>query len=565
MNPARPLLFLTFRTVFNGLKRALTTPRRLISLLVFLGYYFLIFIRPALSSNRPGMKLPPGTTQFDFPPLQVIDALSFGLFAVMSLFLLMGALSANATFKPADVDILFSTPISPRVVLTFRMVRDYLITLLIPLAIAIFGLQPARLGWEAVFRNMPNPEYSGMTLRFIVISWLLMSLCWVMLNYALSLWVNRNDAAADRRKLIAGWTLGTVVVLVFAYIGYRFWQVHSPADAMAIAADPILRVVFFTATFANQMTLAPFTPGGPLTGMLGAAGLLAVIALGYWLALRQVGWMYDQAAVRAAAVRSATEFQRSGDMAALMAQRVREGKVKTPRMAFVGKLRMTKWRALIWKEMILQPRTTLAMIVMFVLIGVLMSVMATFPDSRRPNQVPGYVFLAMQGMVVFMISMAISQTGFIEVLRRVDLQKPLPFPSWVTVASEVGSKTMVTVLATLAGSLAVLPIKPGLWPFVLGAVVGMPGFAFLLSACVFFVTMLFPDVDDPSQRSLRGLLMMLAVVVCGAFPATAVIGLLVVGAHPVLATLVGALIAFGIGLALAGVSARLYESFNPQD
>ncbi len=565
MSPVRPLLFLTFRTLLNGLKRAFTTPRRLISLVVFLAYYFFMFIKPALGPTKNSVVLPPGTTQLDFPPMQVIDALSFSLFSVLSLFLLMGVLSANTAFKPADVDVLFSTPLSPKAVLTFRMIRDYLVTLLVPLLIAVFGLRPARLGWEAVFRNMPNPEYSGLTLRFIVISWLLMSMCWVMISYSISLWVNRNDANSDRRKRAFGWGLTLVVTAIVAYVGYRFWNVHEMADAMKIAQDPILRSVFFTASFATQMTLAPFSSAGPLSAIVGAGGLLAVVAVGYTLALRQVGWMYDQAAVRAATVRSAVEFQRSGDMAGLMAQRVREGKAKAPRMAYISKLRMTKWRALIWKELILQPRTTLGMIIMFVLIGVMMSVMATLPDSRRESVMPGAFFLIMQGMVVFMISMALSQTGFIEVLRRVDLQKPLPFPSWVTVASEIGSKSLLTVASSLAGAIVVLFVKPALWVYVIAAIVGMPGFAFLLSACVFFVTMLFPDVDDPSQRSLRGLLMMLAIAVCALFPALATIGLLALGAAPPIATVVGALIAFGIGLALAWVSARFYENFNPTE
>lgn len=566
MNPARPLLFLTYKTVWNGLKRAFTTPRRLITVIFAVSYYFFIFIRPALgpSGGMPMRGMPNGTPQFDFPPMQVIDALSFAIFCVMSLFLLLGVMSANTSFRPADVDVLFSTPISPKVVLTFRIVRDYLITLLVPLLLAIFGLRPARMGWEAVFRNMPNPEYSSLVLRFMIISWLLMSLCWVMMSYAVSMWLNRNDAGSDRRRKIFGISMAAVVVAISSYLALRFNAVHSPADAMAIAQTPGLRVIFFTATFATQMTLAPFSASGPLSALAGASGLLAVVGLAYWMALRQVGWMYDQAAVRAASVRNAVELQRSGDMAGLMAMRAREGKFKGVRLPFISRLKMRSWRALIWKELVLQPRTTLGLFVMFTLMGIMMSLVGVLPDKRRSLE-GGYLFLGMQGMVVFMITMALAQTGFVEVLRRVDLQKPLPFRSWVTVASEIGSKALLSMSAALAGSLVTLVVKVSLWPFILASLVGMPGFAFLLSACVFLVTMLFPDVDDPSQRGIRGIMTMLSIAVCCLFPALAVIGLFALGAAPALATAAGGIIAIAIGLGLAVASAQLYENFNPSE
>lgn len=565
MKAARPLLFLTYRTIVNGLRRALTTPRRLISLVLFLGYYFLIFIRPAFTSKSDSsIALPSGVDQLDFPPLQIIDGVAFGLFALLSLFMLMGVMSANATFKPADVDVLFATPISPKLVLTFRIFRDYLITLLLPMLIAVFGLRPAKMGWEAIFKDMPNPEYSGMALRFITLGWLLMAMSWVTVSYAVSLWVNRTDAAGPTRKKVFGWSLTILCVALVGFLTWRFSRVQAMGDVIALLQMPLLRVVFFNASFATQMTLAPFTDAGPLSAMLGAGGLIGVIALGYWLSLRQVGWMYDLSAIRASAIRTSVEMQRSGDMAGLVAQRAREGKYKPPKLRFISRLSMPGWKALIWKELMLQPRTTLGLTVMFVLIGVFMSVIGVLP-SERSRMSTGYFLLFMQSVTVFMIAMAIAQTGFIEVLKRVDLQKPMPFPSWVTVSAEIFSKALVAVLATWLGAIVAIAVKPALWAYGVASLVAVPGFAFMLTAAVFFTTMLFPDIEDPSQRSLRGILMLVCVVVCGAFPALATIGLLAVDAHPIIATAGGSVLAAGIGLLLSSISAKLYENFNPSD
>jgi len=561
MNPIRPLLFLTFRSVANGLKRALTTPRRLFTLIAFIGYYFFLFIRPALMSNA---RMPMGAAprwQLDFPAATALDAFVFAIFAVLSLFLLLGALNASTSFKPADVDVLFSTPISPKVVLTFRMIRDYLATLLVPLLMTVLGLRPAKMGWEAFFRNMPNPQYSSLVLRFMVISWLLMSLSWIMLTYAGNLYLNRSDMRSERIKKWVGVLAPLGILGVFSFLAWRLSAVHSINGAIEIAHNPWLRTLFFSASFATQMTLSPFSTAGPWAGMIGAGGLIGIGVVGYVLSLRQVSWMYDTAAIRAMSVRKTFELQRSGDFSAIQAQRARDGKYRLLKLNFIKRLRMQGPWALMWKEMMLQPRTMLSMFVLFTFMGVMMTGMtAMIPD--RAEAAGGYVFLAVQGMTVFMITMSFCQLGFVEVLRRVDLQKPMPFPASVTVFVEIASKSLVSVLACGLGSLIAVIVKPSLLPFAAGAFLATPAFATLLSACVFFVTMLFPDVDDVSQRQFKGLMIMLSIAIGGLFPMLAVIGLLALHAHPVVACLVGSILALAIAGILAIVSGQLYANFN---
>lgn len=563
MSPVKPLLFLTFKTVANGFKRALTTPRRLISVVFVVAYYFLIFVRPALGSSDRPAPLPPGMTTFDFPPLAVIDGVAFGLFSVLSLLMLGGIMSANATFRPADVDVLFSTPLSPKVVLTFRILRDYLLTLFVPLLIAVLGLRPARLGWEAIFRDMPNPEYSGLALRFMIISWLLMSLTWVVISHAVTLWVNRTDRGADRRRKIFGFSIAGFALFVVGYIAWRFTMVASASDALAITHTPGLRVIFFTATMATQMTMAPFTPEGPLYALLGGGGMIAIIGAFYALALRQASHLYDISAVRVAATSKTLELQRSGDVTGILAHQAREGKFKGLRLPFVSRMRMSGPRALIWKELLLQPRTMISFVVMFALVGIMLSLIPALAPNRRGNI--GWLLVIMQGTTVFMVTMALAQTGFMEVLRRVDLQKPLPFPSWVTVTAEIVSKSILGIVVCALGAAVAVILRPMLWPHALASLLAMPGFSVMLSACVFLITMLFPDMDDASQRNLRGLMIMLSIAIAGLFPMLAFAGVTALGTPPYVGGLVAGTLSLGIAFGLNVLSGRLYESFNPAD
>src|SRR5690348_15236021 len=138
----RPLFFLTFRSLINGLKRSVTSPKRLITTAAILMYYFWWFVRPLMGSSV-GFR---GTgVVYDFPALDLLDAIVFCGFAGLSLVLALGLFGYRSAFKPADVDVLFPTPVSPRTVLVFRIVRDYLGTLLIPLFLIAITWKPLQI------------------------------------------------------------------------------------------------------------------------------------------------------------------------------------------------------------------------------------------------------------------------------------------------------------------------------------------------------------------------------------------------------------------------------------
>src|SRR5690242_5354621 len=123
----RPLFFLTSRTFVNGLRRSLTSPKRLITTLVIISYYFYWFVRPFMTSSVGfGHNHMPNQGPLEFPRLELLDSIVFIGFAGLSLILTLGLFGYRSGFgfKPADVDVLFPTPVSPRVVLMFRIVRD---------------------------------------------------------------------------------------------------------------------------------------------------------------------------------------------------------------------------------------------------------------------------------------------------------------------------------------------------------------------------------------------------------------------------------------------------------
>lgn len=560
MNALRPLLYLTFRSFLNGIRRGLTTPRRLIGTIVLLGYYFFFFMRPSLGASS---RIPSDVAgRLTLPPLEVIDGLVFGVMTFLSVFMLLGVTTANMNYKPADVDILFPTPIPPRIVLLFRMVRDYLIIIIIPIFITLIGIKPAKIGWETVFRDMP--QYGGLTLRFMMLSWLLIALGWISISYAVSLYVNRSDRNSTRNRRIMGWTVSTLLIGIVAYISFHIRGVESPTELLAFSRDPILRVFFFMATFATEFTLSPFSETMARNMIIGLGGLMVVPVVGIILALKQVEWLYDQAAVKAVATQSATNMRKAGDMSGIAAEAARAGK-RHLKLDFLQRVRWHGPMALIWKELVLQPRTMLWMSVGFTIMGVMMTVMpVVFPDTDEKAPL-GYVMLIMQGITVFTVSMAMSQTGYVEVLRRVDLQKPLPFKPSTTVWCEVLSKALLSFIPAAIGALILLVLRPHLWAYIFAAFIATPSLAVLMCASVFLVMMLFPDVDDNSQRQFRGMMAMLAVIITGVFPLGAFIAMAALHVPPYLGAAVFAVISLGIATFVTWISGQLYASFNPSE
>lgn len=563
MNPLRPLLFLTVRTLFNGVRRALSTPRRLITLIALVAYYFFIFIRPALG---PIAATPPGMSpRLQFPPLEVIDALAFGLFSGLSLFMMLGVLSQQGSFKPADVDMLFPTPISPKVVLVFRMIRDYLLTLVVPLLIVILGFRPAKMGWESLFERMPNPQYSGLALRAMTLSWVLMAMGWVAISYAISLFISRSDRQSDRNRRVLTTCILTLVVGVVGFLFLEFSRMDSVQDLLNLSRSAFLRTVFFNASFASMLTVAPFHASLPMAAV-GGGSLAAIVVVGVSLAMRQAGWMYDQAAVRGFGSTRAKNFQQTGDLMGAAAERARSGKMRTKSGTWAHRLRLQGPLALLWKEMFLQPRSMRGLLVFMTIMGLALCAMpSVMASSEKKNIEAGYLLLMMEGSTLMMLTMGLAQTGFIELLKRVDLQKPMPFTPATIVFFEVASKALIgAVIGTLGALLAVI-LDPSLWQFALTAVLSLPFASLLLSASMCLLTILFPDIDDASQRQFRGLLSLLLIAILGLFPAAAFGAVTFLGGPVVLAGVAASLVCLLLSLGLTYLAGTLYATYNPSE
>jgi hypothetical protein len=534
----------------------------LIGLIAFGAYYFFFFVRGIAPRSNTELRLPSDTPRLPFPPLELLDAVLFAGFALLSLFLMTSMFAMRGSFKAADVDVLFPTPVEPKHVLCFRMARDYFFTLIMPLFIALVTWTPTNLGFEYLFRQMPNPQYAGLTLRAGTVAWLLMALAWVAISYGISLLIERSDSRADRnRKLMIGGLL-TGLVLTFGYLGMQIRGAGGQPNWVNLAHDPVYRSVFFTATAAVALVMAPFK-GSWGQALVGAGSLVGMVAIGFRIAHSQLGWLYDQAAARGFATESSRELRKSGDMMGLIAEQARLGKVGLGRRWYLHRIEARGASALIWKEAVLLNRTMMSLVVVFLIIGLTLTVLGL--NMPGPPRSLGVLQLFFSGLITFMVSMGITQAGLTEMLKRVDVLKPLPFAPSTIVFSEVVGKTVPCLLVTFLCCLTMVVMRVDLWQYAIATMIGMPFFALSLSGIVCLMMVLFPDFEDPTQRGFRGLMILLGLVICCAPSITAVLAMVALNVPILVAMSVFAVINLVVSIVTSIGAGHLFAGYNPSE
>jgi len=558
----KPLLFLSARSFVNGVKRAFTSGRRIIGLLVVVGYYVNLLFRGTGGDASP---LPPGVRHgpIEFRP-EVLQACAFTVFTALSFFLLINSFNPRGGFRQADVDVLFPTPVSPKVVLIFRIFRDYVVTLFIPLFVAIVAGRSAGPGLLMLLNHFP--EEGRIVTRLFTITYLLMTLCWVTIGYAMSLFVNRSDLQSDRNKKIIGGTIAAFLLASVLYVAIRLRADLSWDTAMSLTDSPFLRTVFFTATAATSVIMAPFD-NSFVEGAAGVLAMLAIIGLSIRIAMTQIGYLYDQAAAKGFHSQNMRNLQRSGDTYGVMAAQANEGKVRGGWFTrIVGKWKFKRAGALVWKELLLHGRTGLWQYGAFGPLILFIVLMPVWVAGKMPtSEPPEPSFFGALAFGVFLLSVSNAQSGFIELLRRVDLQKPLPFSPVVTVFWEVAAKAAPTVvIATIAGIGAMI-LNIHLWPAAVAGMIMAPSLSLVLASVALLVMVLFPDVDDAAQRGFRGLMMLLGIAIAAAPGIGLAVVMIIFHVPSVVMAIPFLLINLAVAAGISAVSGGLYSSYNPSE
>lgn len=518
-----------------------------------------MFVGNLFEGRRP-QPIPNGMPKLSLPGIEFVFALFLLVFALVLVFRILGVFRPPGTYRQADSDVLFPTPISPRLVMAHRFVIDYMVTLFVPVIILIFGGRRSAEGISLLFENLPDPAHAPMVGKTMIGAFLLVSLFGVALSYALGMFINRDSSAA---RLARKATLSVLVAFGLAFgavIVAAFRQEDTVKFLVELASSDATRLILYPAAAAAEFALMPIYANWT-SGLVGAGFLLIGSVTLIGIALKQADHLYDMAARHSAASLGRQEVQRSGDLGLAFVQAAREGRLKVRRLRFLQESKVVGPFAMLWRETLFVMRTQVSFTILFVVMTCGISLLAVLDASDRFVG----VVLPLQALLIGSFALGIGQSGFLEMLRRVDLQKPLPFSPLSICLIEIIAHSLVPILISLLAALTLLLARPSAYEFALAGAIGLPSIAVVVTAVQLAVLLLFPDMDDPTQRSFRALIQMLGSVLALTPAMLGVIPLLFLGAWPPFIAMFAVAANVVVVYIVAKIAESLYIRHNPAD
>ena len=562
MSTARVLWYLWFRQIVNGIKRAVSSPRRLISVLVGIGYYVGFFLRPW--DQRSGLGIEKEfSTKFQFDPHSV-ESVIFVVFMVVSIFFSLAIFSFRNTFKQSDVDVLFPLPISSKVVMFFRLFRDYAVTLFFPLLIALFTFKPAKELLNVAKKN--DPQSLTHMIQGGLVAWILLSLAWISISYAVCFCVAKYEKKSALITRLVGWSILLVVILVFGSVGLRIHDAPELGTIGRATSEPWMRAIMFIPSAATAIVMGAFQ-GSLITSLAGVAVFAVIIVGCLAYSAKLSGYMYDQAATKGFQGQAMRDLQRKGDYAAIIAEKARSGKLGKARIAKrVAHWKFRKGWTLIYKEILIQSRVGFWLNFFFILMITAFGLMFLSIDNLSAGTKSGsYLYLAITGFMAVNMSSIQAYAGFMETLRRVEVMKPLPLTSAQIAFYETTAKAAASMFMSFIPFVFGFVYRPSLWPFHVAGMLAAPSLSMALVSAIFLIVILFPDFEDPTQRSFRGIMQLIALVVIIMPTALIFVGFLMLGISPLVPAVLSLLVNFGLTVLLTTLAGRFYADFNPSE
>lgn len=556
------LLFLTGKVVLNSFKRALQSPKRLIGAILITAYWFLIFSGNIFGrgSNRDMEVSMPG--QFSLPAEDRIFALMFAFAMVIFIFWALRMFKPPGFFRPADVDVLFPAPLKPKYVLLHRFAVDYLISLIIPILLLIFGGRGTTRGYEMLFRDLPNPEAATYIGKAMVGSFLLISLFGISFSYAFGLLINRDSEFSRLARKVALCVVIFLLAIITLLFIQAFYTEYPLQTLVSYSRNAFVNIIFFPAAAGAELAISPLYAN--LTKAFSSIAILALGIIGLlWLAVRQANYLYDMSAHSVASSTPRSEFQKTGDYTAIYTDMAMKGKIKTGKPPFVAEWKAIGIWSILWREWHLQWRTSMFFVILFLVLPLITSVyLLLFIENSQKIHV---TVLSIVLLFLALMAFSLGQIGFIETLRKVDVQKPLPFSADDICMMEIISKASIPITNSLFFITISFVFAPSMWQYLLGFLIGIPFMLVLITSVQLLFLLIFPDIDDPTQRGLRSIVQLLATAISLLPPFLIALLLVFFKTPPPIIGTAFAIICAVITVILIKFAGSMYAAFNPSD
>jgi len=418
--------------IFSWFRR-LKQPKYLVSGLVGLGYFYLMFFRQFFSRPRRPVSLPAALDLNMVPILEA--AFTMILFAIVLLPWLWPSRGGYALkFTEAEIQFFFPAPLSRRALINFRLAKMQLGVL--------FGVLVSFLVFGRA-RYLEHPQYSFVTL-WIIYSFLAL----YYVGTALTTTSLAEHGTSGLRRHV--WALAIVASLVVSVAVWAKWFFPSPPDFKASGVDSLVDwLVKITESGPALYVLYPFkvlvrpafSPDGAAF-LLRLIPALAILGFAYFWVMRADVSFEEASLERARKMAALLEVAKSGGW-----KRTRRPTAKVRRPMFNLSPTGFAATAIFWKNTISLGRLgSLRVLPAVVVIAVGMT--AIFASrSHQGNWVPTIVGSVAGTMAAFLtlIGPNLVRDDLRCDLLQIDLLKSYPVSGWGVVLAEI-----MAPVATLA-------------------------------------------------------------------------------------------------------------------
>jgi hypothetical protein len=571
---AQVLWYLTLRVVVNSIRRAFANPLRAV-LTTFVLAFFLCGWGGALIGS---LAENPARAQPDMLQPQRLMLRSIGLVVIIHWFYVVITIIPSV-FRPAyalvqesDVHYLFTTPLKPlalfRGMILIRGLFGALFFLML-LAVYLLLFGGARLRLLATVQEPVAPAIALLGYPMMYLLVFSTALLWSIVLEAMEI------TGRSVRRLVSRLLIGWAVLSFALTAGYLVYLRRSLDEfafltALGEAVDWLpAYVLLLPVRGLADAAIVLYQGFTPAMGVSFALWLVGVLTANRLLA-RYQGVLYEVGASLArkgAAARVSqrdplgTYLQRKAERAAAKPLRTLRWLERwTPRgaLALLWRDLLITWRASGWGNLLMVALMAAAPV------GLALLIHYTAPPERDVRLALRLGYAVAQMLTAFFISFG-AFYGFTDMLRRVEWQKPLPFPPRAVMVVESLPSVVFFAASQLLAALVISLWFPSDWLFWLGSSVVATSWAIVLMMAMLSIALINPDPTDYTQRLLSGVLMVPALLFSGA-PGAA-IWLLGVGLQWNLWLMVGlsCLTNLFAALALTAFNGALYEKFSPID
>lgn len=477
----RAVALLSFWKTRNALRTLFTDPRKLIPFL-----FFAVCIGCSFGSSLLGLRRPPHGPGLGavHPDPALLQGCIFLAVVLMCLGAVDSALGDTLlAFGMPDVDYLFPSPVSRKVVLAYRLPAltfgaFFTMFFFVYLYTVLLNVIDVRLPDQG---TQDPPWYLGFACMFLCFG--------AFLNLAMFAVVRLKDRKVLHRIVLSAF-LGGIAAIGGAI--YLFGvQVLVP-----ISEFPLLRWAFFPCRWAAQGLAEQAVHRADMAP-------LQLLLLTYGLSLVPMfvvnSNFYEQSIVsseRVAAIRRAAK----GGIAAQQANRAERFKYKGTRSYSVSPFGHGAM-AIVWAHLCAAVKRPYANFVLPVMGGTACGVFGCLMNTGFHEAGIGLIFFfAFYSSIGFMTS---ARSASEAAVRRRDLFDPLPVPAWQSVAANLVVPWTAMFLFCLCAGIAYAALGSDQWPLVVfGLCVFFPLRLSARMVLQYVMVLAYPDFSDKVQQLL---------------------------------------------------------------